>query len=111
MTDQQTWEQACERVGVWDGLEQCRRWDEARNPLEPCPHGYYRDHNRTCPPIGDPAATLAMIKFYLGNHWGDITIGSHPTAEPYFYVVGCPQGAETLELALAAAVCALKEKL
>ena len=102
MTDQQTWEQACERAGVWDGLEQCRRWDEAHNPLEPCPHGYYRDHNRTCPPIGDPAACMVILEYLV--------------KQPLFLArvqgmfVEAVRGNQTVPLAVAAAVCALKEE-
>lgn len=87
MTNQEIWEKACERVGM-KGVDDS-------------------SHRVNYPPIRDPACVVAMLKYYLSKHWGDMTIGSKPLPEPFFFVVGCPQGGETLELALASAVIAI----
>ena len=89
--DQQTWEQACERVGM--GEVHCNdnhSGGEKHKNGERCVI--------SCPPLGDPAATLAMLVFCeekcSPDEWADLGDSIHLCG---------------VEPALAAAVCALKE--
>ena len=90
-TDQQTWKQACKRVGA-------RRCKTSGGFLCNKPN-----HIPLYPPIGDSAATLAMLvwlayQINVVNIWKQN--GDH------FIIDG--HGEHTIPLALAAAVCALK---
>jgi hypothetical protein len=89
-SDQQTWEAACERAGV----HKISLYD------------YPDDH--------DPAATLAMQKFVTTTHSLSILIYTTSTATYHvqiakgLWVKTCSNS--SLELALAAAVCALPKE-
>jgi hypothetical protein len=93
MTDQQTWEQACDLAGV---------------KKYPCVADIFHfrrpafHHHVNYPPIGDSAACMVMLDYLV--------------KQPLFLArvqamfVDAVRGNQTVPLALAAAVCALKEK-
>ncbi len=91
--NQETWEKACERVGVWD--------DRFTT-------------NKYAPPLNDPGATVAMLEWLVKQtpQGAEIRKGSITTTYIWRdFIVGILDERKPIPLALAAAVCALKEDL
>ncbi len=115
MTDTEIWERACQRAGIWRGWTKGRNADEIRH---------------TYPPLGSPDAVVKMLEWLaaeidvpmrddetgeivqvpdrrgLPELWFGDDYFWHCRAYGYADVSRHPQ----LELAIAAAVCALPEE-
>jgi len=107
MNNEETWEEACERVGVWKRRQVCDGdfYDpQKREPYRPyCKKcGFSIPQKNPCPPLGDPAAALAMANFVVdsGNYaaWCDL------------FARGRFLSKEGRALNLAAAVCSLPKE-
>ena len=94
MTEQETWEKACERVGVRTGFRDCKDLQ--------CIYGPH--HHDGCPPLGDPAACMAMLASLAPRYAIVKQIGPN-------WQVNNGDWSESLPLALAAAVCALPSEM
>ena len=120
MTDEQTWQNACERVGLWKRGQRCTcltfkgtvargvyycvkcKWMFNGVPSDPIS----RTHNIPAPAIGDSGGVLAMLAWLPAGYsvlklqGGWCVMPLHSSTRPAL---------TTLPLALAAAVCATSE--
>jgi hypothetical protein len=111
-TDQQIWERACERVGVW---KRGQKRHAERKPVNCKTHEVGNTYCAEClpspliveisaPPIGDPDATLVMLTLCVAY---ETTMIQHLRSDGSFAVHTNDLAiAKTIPLALAAAVCA-----
>lgn len=107
MTDQETWEKACVRVGVWNPNADSDEIPAQKQAELKSKFNMYLPAK--CPPIDDPAACMAMLEWLRQNEKGDVGFWWENEIVECVISAHFSGRGSTISKALSAAICAMPE--